>query len=142
MKVDLGQILLGLFADLVNLVRDGLCKLFEVFLFLQKKRISLLLILPKTQIVSVTRVDFLKVGHMVQIIEIALSICALCLRPTFEKLVTGKKSWPSALKIGERRNISARRKQFMKSTPERLKKNKAILEKNLSNIMLTKYYEK
>ena len=32
------------------------------------------------------RVDFIKVGCTVQIIEIALSICTLCLRPTFEKL--------------------------------------------------------
>ena len=38
--------------------------------------------------ILLSEVDFIKVGRRVQIIEIALSICTLCLRPTFEKLFT------------------------------------------------------
>ena len=47
-----------------------------------------------------SRVDFLKVGSMAQIIEIALSICALLLRPTFEKLFTGVNVRRRPRKIG------------------------------------------
>ena len=35
-----------------------------------------------------------------RIIELALSICALCLRPTFEKLFTGVNVWRRVGKIG------------------------------------------
>ena len=41
--------------------------------------------------ILLSEVDFIKVGRRVQIIEIALSICTLRLRPTFEKLFTDVK---------------------------------------------------
>ena len=45
-------------------------------------------------------VNFIKVGRTVQIIEIALSIFTLRLRPTFEKLFTCVKVGRRAQKIG------------------------------------------
>ena len=45
-------------------------------------------------------VDFIKVGCKAQIIEIAPSICALRLRPTFEKLFTGVNVRRRVRKIG------------------------------------------
>ena len=45
-------------------------------------------------------VDFIKVGHTAQNIEIALSICALHQRPTFEKLFSGVRVQRKAQKIG------------------------------------------
>ena len=48
-------------------------------------------------------VDFIKVGHTAQIIEIALSSCALS--QTFEKLFTGVNVWHWVRKIGAGRKI-------------------------------------
>ena len=53
-------------------------------------------------------VDFIKVKSWAQIIEIALSICALGLRPTFTPL-------KNFSKVGRRARIG--HKKFMKSTP-------------------------
>ena len=44
-------------------------------------------------------VDFIKVGHTAQNIEIALSICALHLRPAFEKLFSSVRVQRKAQKI-------------------------------------------
>ena len=49
------------------------------------------------------RVHFTKVGRMAQIIEKALSICALRLSPAFEKLFTGGNVPCRPQKIGPRR---------------------------------------
>ena len=51
---------------------------------------------------SLLGVDYIKVGRTVQNIVIALSIYALSLRPTFEKLFTGVKVWHKVQKIGVR----------------------------------------
>ena len=56
-------------------------------------------------------VDCIKVGRTAQIIEIALSICAHRLPPTFEKLFTGVNVWHRVQKIG------TGCKQLMKLTP-------------------------
>ena len=45
-------------------------------------------------------VDFIKVGGKARIIEIGLSICTLCLRPTFEKPITGANVGHRARKMG------------------------------------------
>ena len=52
-------------------------------------------------------VDFIKVGPMAQIIEIALSICALRLRPTFWDAFHWRESWAQGRRA---------QKQFMKLT--------------------------
>ena len=44
-------------------------------------------------------VGFIKVGHAAHIIDLALSIYALRLCPTFEMLFTGVKFWHRAQKI-------------------------------------------
>ena len=50
--------------------------------------------------ISTQGVDFIKVGRTAQNIEIALSIYALRLRPTFKELFTNIKDWCKAQKIG------------------------------------------
>ena len=53
-------------------------------------------------------VDFIKVKLMAQIIEIALSIYALRLRPTFERLFTGVKVWHKGIKCKKVHEIDHR----------------------------------
>ena len=57
---------------------------------------------------STLGVNFIKVGCTAQIIEIALSICALCLCTTFGGAFYWRKSWAQGHRA---------QKQFMKSTP-------------------------
>ena len=55
--------------------------------------ISMKFSLSSTFMKSTPGVNFIKVGRKVQIIEIALSICALRLRPTFWEAFYWRKSW-------------------------------------------------
>ena len=58
--------------------------------------------LPYSKQDRLTGVDFIKVGLTTKIIEIALYIYALCLRPTFEKVFTVVKVRRRVRKIGAR----------------------------------------
>ena len=80
---------------------------------------------------STPQVNFIKVGGKVQIIQISLSIFALRLRPTFEKLFTGIKVQPKGV---------GAQKKFYEIDPSHKKLCSPLLKPSMSKSIIRWYH--